>query len=281
MPTQSPLNLTTLLDEPIDFRFRSFPSSPPVVRIGDVGARKWSLFDGGFFFPVLALRASALEHNVETMAAYCRERGVSIAPHGKTTMAPQIFARQLAAGAWGITAASAQHARTYRAFGVPRILMANELARTDEARWFRAELEADPGFDFLVYADSPASVRTLSDAFAGSRRPARVLLELGTPGGRAGLRTDADAVALATEVAKSPGLELAGVAGFEGILGSDRSQSALDAVDAFCDRLVALTRSLDAAGLRGSSEWIVSAGGSAYPDRVVDRLVAPARVDPR
>jgi D-serine deaminase-like pyridoxal phosphate-dependent protein len=281
MPTQSPLNLAALLDEPIDFRFRSFPTSPKPIRIGDVGAQKWGLFDSGFFFPLLALRSSAMGHNVATMAAYCRERDVSLAPHGKTTMAPQIFARQLAAGAWGITAATAQHARTYRAFGVPRILMANELARADEARWVRAELESDPGFDFIGYVDSPASVRILSNVFAESHRPARVLLEVGTPGGRAGLRTDAEALALASEAASAPGVELAGVAGFEGILGSDRSRGAVEAVDAFCERLVGLTRDLDAAGLVGASEWIVSAGGSAYPDRVVEKLAALARADRR
>src|SRR5947209_7553859 len=133
MQTQSPLKLTALLDEPIDFRFRAFPSTPRRVRIGDVPAQKWRLFESGFFFPVLALRASALVHNTETMAEFCKARRASLAPHGKTTMAPQIFARQLLAGAWGITAATVQHARIYRAFGVPRILLANEIARADEA----------------------------------------------------------------------------------------------------------------------------------------------------
>ena len=54
---------------------------------------------------------SALEHNVSLMAAYCDEHGVSIAPHGKTTMAPQLWWRQLEAGAWGISAATAAQAR--------------------------------------------------------------------------------------------------------------------------------------------------------------------------
>src|SRR6266540_888859 len=103
MQTQSPLNLAALLDEPIDFRFRAFPSMPRAVRIGEVPAEKWRIFESGFFFPLLALRASALEHNVRTMAEFCEARRVSLAPHGKTTMAPQIFTRQLVAGAWGIT----------------------------------------------------------------------------------------------------------------------------------------------------------------------------------
>lgn len=50
-----------------------------------------------FLLPVLVLKESALDHNVELVARYCREHGVSLAPHGKTTMAPQLFKRQLGA----------------------------------------------------------------------------------------------------------------------------------------------------------------------------------------
>jgi D-serine deaminase-like pyridoxal phosphate-dependent protein len=276
-----------------------------------VPAQKWTLFDSGFFFPVMALKNAAIEHNVRTMAKFCVDRGALLAPHGKTTMAPQLFQRQLSAGAWGITAATVEHARVYRAFGVPRILLANELVGTDEARWALAEL-ADPLFDFLCYVDSSAGVRVLSDVFAVAPRKMRVLVELGTPGGRAGCRTNADALALARDIAAAPGLELSGVAGFEGILGASRAPGALEAVDAFCDRLAELAQELLEAmprsneteesdpgkspttlgsprrpwevpdGGRGTGdEFIVSAGGSAYPDRVVERLGSLARRDPR
>ena len=66
------------------------------------------------------MRDSALRQNTEEMARYCAAAGVDLAPHGKTTMAPQLFARQLAAGAWAMTAATAGDLRAYRAFGVPR-----------------------------------------------------------------------------------------------------------------------------------------------------------------
>ncbi len=82
--------------------------------------------------PVCVLRAEALTHNLATMAGWCRDRGVELAPHGKTHMAPQLFARQLDAGACGITAATLSHVRTYRAFGVRDVVLANELV--DERR---------------------------------------------------------------------------------------------------------------------------------------------------
>jgi D-serine deaminase-like pyridoxal phosphate-dependent protein len=214
------------------------------------------------------------------MARYCSARGVSLAPHGKTTMAPQLFARQLAAGAWGMTAASVEHARIYRAFGVSRILLANELVRTDEARWVLGEMAADPTFDLLCYVDSQSGARILSDVFANASRPLRVLIELGSPGGRTGCRTNADALAVGRAVAASPGLLLAGTAGFEGILGADRTAGSLEAVDAFCDRLAEVGEALLGSRGKAGSEFVISAGGSAFPDRVVERLLPFAKAHP-
>jgi D-serine deaminase-like pyridoxal phosphate-dependent protein len=276
----SPLNLDSLLREPLDWRFRSFPATSAPIRIGDVPAQKWRLFDSGFFFPALVLKEKALSHNLEAMARFCAERSVLLAPHGKTTMAPQLFDRQLAAGAWAITAASAEHARVYRAFRVPRILFANELVRPDEAHWFASELAADPAFDLLCYVDSAAGARVLSDVFRTVPRKLGILVELGTPGGRSGCRTNADALALAREVAGLPGLEIAGVSLFEGILGADRAPETLRAVDTFCDRLADVANKLLASGLTGRSGVVVSAGGSAFPDRVVERLGALAKTEP-
>ncbi|MGC1239798.1 MAG: hypothetical protein WA860_13525 [Acidimicrobiales bacterium] len=52
------------------------------------------------------LRESALTNNVAEMAEYCAGRGVLLAPHAKTSMAPQLMRRQIAADAWGLCAAT-------------------------------------------------------------------------------------------------------------------------------------------------------------------------------
>ena len=57
--------------------------------------------------PVMVLLRDPLADNIAAMAAWCAERGLLLAPHGKSTMAPQIFERQLAAGAWALTCADA------------------------------------------------------------------------------------------------------------------------------------------------------------------------------
>ena len=109
-----------------------------------------------FTWPVMVARRSAIEANIATMAAYCARHGVELAPHGKTTMAPSLFAAQLAAGAWGITVATANQALAARRFGVPRVLLANEVLDPAVLRWAAAEVAA--GWEFLCYVDSLAGV---------------------------------------------------------------------------------------------------------------------------
>ncbi|WP_460366088.1 alanine racemase, partial [Actinocorallia lasiicapitis] len=157
-------------------------------------AARHSLFDGPFTWPVLVLRRSALEQNIETVAAYLRARGFRHAPHAKTTLAPLIMEEQLMAGAWGFTAATAHQALLYRRFGIRRIILANQVLDGRALRALAAELDTDPEFELLIYADSPAGVAALSDA-AGAR-PFQVLAELGFPGGRTGCRTGAELVEL-------------------------------------------------------------------------------------
>src|SRR5215469_16225606 len=131
--------------------------------------------------PLLVLRESALAHNAEAMAGWCASTGVLLAPHGKTTITPQLYARQLPAGAWGITAATISQVQVYRSFGVSRILIANELTDRAGIAWLAAELTADPDWECFAYVDSVAGVRLLDDALtaSGAGRPLAVLVELG------------------------------------------------------------------------------------------------------
>jgi D-serine deaminase-like pyridoxal phosphate-dependent protein len=266
--------LRALLDEPIDWRYKAFPPEDGVT-MGTVGRMGWNLLRGDLPLPALVLKESALVHNIALMARWCEERRILHAPHGKTTMAPQLFNRQLDAGAWGITAATASQARVYRAFGVERVLLANELVEPAALRWLAEELAAAPEFDFYCLVDSLQQVEAMADALSGSERPVQVLLEVGFEGGRTGCRTAPEAADVAAAVARFPGMELVGTEGYEGTIAADRSDTSLAAVDAFLRRLRETTVELERAGaFAGRERVIVSAGGSAYFDRVVDVLGA-------
>ena len=272
--------IAELRERPIPGTEKGFgvPLPGAAVSAASLGASRPSLFGPGFTMPVLVLREPAVANNIGAMAAYCAAAGVKLAPHGNTTMAPQLCARQLAAGSWGITAATVAELQVYRAFGVPRALLANELTDPAGAAWLAGELAADPGFDCYVYADSLAGVRLLDEAVrrASPARPLPVLVELGYPGGRTGCRDLAGAEAVARAVAQAGSLRLAGVAGYEGGIGHDRSPESIGKIAAYCRGLRSLAERLAATGY-APDELILSAGGSAFFDIVVRELTrAPA-----
>lgn len=233
------------------------------------------LLGGGFSSPLLALDRTAFETNLAAMARWCAEHGVSLAPHGKTTMAPALWARQLDAGAWGITVANIAQARVARAFGVATVVIANELVDAAGLGWIAAEMAADPHCRFLFWVDSVAGVHQADAALraAGASRPVDVLVEIGTSPGRGGCRDADTGEQVARAVAECSALRLTGVSAFEGVIGAETVAGAVAGVDLMLGRMHDLVLRLAKAGLfAGSDEVVVSAGGSAYFDRVVEVL---------
>ncbi|MDP9247815.1 MAG: alanine racemase, partial [Candidatus Dormibacteraeota bacterium] len=270
------MNLEPVLEELVDWRYKSFPAGPPIP-IRAVAGQGWNVLDGEFMFPVMVLKEAALHHNIEAMAGFCRRHGVLLAPHGKTAMAPQLFQMQRDAGAWAVTAATTSQVRVWRAVGVDRVLLANELVEPAAIRWIAEEMRRDPAFDFHCLVDSVAGVRWLESGLdaAGLERPLHVLLELGFAGGRTGCRTPEQALEVARAVAGSSCLALSGMEIFEGVIHADGLPATLSAVDRFLGGMRTIVEDLDSAGLFGRvPEVIVSAGGSAFLDRVVADLGA-------
>ncbi|MCX5145746.1 alanine racemase [Streptomyces sp. NBC_00320] len=260
-----------LADEPVDHRFKGLPPDAERAKltVGRLAAEKRDLYTGGFTTPVLTLDADALEHNLTALGTYAARHGLAFAPHGKTCMAPQLFQRQLEHGAWGITAAVPHQARVYRAFGIQRIFLANELVDPAALQWVAAELAADPGFRFVCYVDSVRGVQLMDRALQGQDQVVDVVVELGAgEGARTGARTDEDCRAVADAVAGAATLRLVGIAGYEAeVPGADP-----DSVHAYLSRLTALAVEFDRAGRFAPDleEIVVSAGGSAWFDAVAD-----------
>ncbi|MFE6256849.1 alanine racemase [Agromyces sp. NPDC057865] len=225
-----------------------------------------------FWTPLTVLDAAALTRNAATIQAWATARGMELMPHGKTTMAPALWWLQLDAGATGLTLATPGQVRTARSFGVASIMLANALVAPRALAFIAAEL-ADPDFTFRSWVDSIATVEAMERGLAATdaelTRPIDVLVELGAHGGRTGARTLDDAEAIARRVAESPVLRLAGVAGYEGSLGHDRTGHALVAVRDYLSDLLELHDTVrDIAG--EAEPLIVTAGGSAYLDLVAD-----------
>jgi D-serine deaminase-like pyridoxal phosphate-dependent protein len=258
------VNLAVPLER-IDWRTKGLFWPGPAVTFEEFTAARHSLFGGAFTWPVLVADGAAVARNIETLARFCARHGMEFAPHGKTTMAPSLFAAQMRAGATAITVATANQLLACRALGVPRVLLANELLDPAALRWLAGEVER--GFDALCYVDSTAGVRVMADAVASvpGDRPLRVLAELGYPGGRTGCRNVEELADVARAVAREPRLALAGVAAYEGGLPDVTAAGRyLDDVRAAAVRLAELDLLPD--------EVVVTAGGSKYFDLVADRL---------
>jgi D-serine dehydratase len=265
------------LDEQVDWRHKSFPAGPPTA-IRAIRARGWNVLGGEFMLPVMVLKESALRHNSQLMASYCTRHDIVLAPHGKTSMSPQLLKMQLDDGAWAVTAATMSQVRVWRAFGVDRVILANELVEPASVRWVAGEMERDLLFDFYCLVDSVAGVRLLESALGdtGLDRRFQVLLEVGPVGGRTGCRTHEQAFEVAQAVAASHRLALAGVEAFEGVIDAGSLAGTLGAVDRFLHDMRALVAELDGAGLFAHVPVVmVTAGGSAFPDRVVAGLSGP------
>ncbi|MEU5277339.1 amino acid deaminase [Streptomyces asoensis] len=268
MGTEASEALAGLAGERVDHRFKGLPPDADGLTVGELAAQRRNLFTDGFTTPVLALSAERLEHNLALMETYATRHGLAFAPHGKTSMAPQLFRRQTDRGAWGITLAVPHQVRVARAFGVRRIFLANELVDPAALRWTAAQLDADPGFRFVCYVDSVRGVELMDAALRGAGRPLDVVVELAAgEGARTGVRTEAECAAVADAVAAAPTLRLVGVAGYEG----EVPRADPERVRAWLRRLVGLAVDLDKAErFADTEEIVVSAGGSAWFDAVAD-----------
>jgi D-serine dehydratase len=264
----------------LDHRCKGMPGGTAPFPLSRIGEKQWNVLREDLGLPIALLKESALAHNGAWMRRFLERSGASIAPHGKTTMSPQLFARQLADGAWAITVATAQQLQVARDFGVRRIVLANQLVGRQAIRYVLAELRRDPGFDFYCLADSQRNVAALAAAARnhGAGPPIQVLLEGGYPGGRTGCRDLESALALARAIKSAePYLALRGVEGFEGLVTGPAAQKEAD-VARFLDFLVEIAVRTAAEDLFARGPLILSAGGSAFYDMVVARL-QDAQVD--
>jgi len=229
--------------------------------------------------PLLVLKQSAVAHNIALLQRYCDERNVLLAPHGKTTMSPDLFRWQIEAGAWGITVATVQQALVCRAFGVQRVVLANQMVGAPNLGLLAEQLNADPQFELYLWVDSAEGVAELATAHRrrAMTRPWRVLLEVGWHGGRTGVQSKEAVAAVMDAIASCDGtVQLVGVSTFEGLLEVPRLKAALageresaleDEVVPFLEHVADLAATLHADGLL-PDDYLLSGGGSASFDKV-------------
>ncbi|SDV46568.1 amino acid deaminase [Chitinasiproducens palmae] len=251
---------------PLDLETKGIGAAPAGMAIDAVGQLGWSVLAEDVSLPVAVLRDARIEHNLQWMQTFIERYGVSLAPHGKTTMSPALFRRQIEHGAWGITLATAPQVNAAYRHGVRRVLMANQLVGRGNMAII-ADLQRDDTFSFCCCVDSADNVDALGRFFAERGQRLRVLLEYGVAGGRTGVRDEAQELAVREEIARWPqSLSLVGVEVYEGVLKEEA------AIRTFLRKVVARTTTIAAAGEFAEPRVLLSGAGSAWFDVVAEEF---------
>lgn len=266
------LQLDLLHDQPLDPLTKGLPFDAPRLTVGEVGSQGWNVLNGDMPLPLAVIRRDVIRRNSAWMGAFTAANDLVIAPHGKTTMSPQLFDLQIENGAWGITVATVQQLAVCVRFGVKRVLIANQpIGQGALDACFRALQDED--FELYCLADGLDGVTMLAAAAQRNPpppgNPLRVLVEVGFMGGRTGARSREEALRVARAALAAEGLALGGFECFEGLLPTPT------AADGLIDDVAALAQSALAEGLfQPNQPVVVSAGGSAFFDRVGERFNA-------
>ncbi|MDB5539145.1 MAG: amino acid aldolase [Devosia sp.] len=264
------LDLAALDRQGLDPSTKGLPFDAPPLTVGDVGVQGWNVLAGDLPLPLAVIREDVVRANSAWMSAFTAANDLVIAPHGKTTMSPQLFDLQVADGAWAVTVATVQQLGVCVRFGVKRVLIANQpVGEQAIDACFRALRQE--GFELYCLADGLPGLALLAEGAKRNSPPAgnplRVLVEIGFLGGRTGARTREQAMEVARAVTETPGLVLGGFECFEGLLPTP------EAADGLIDDVAALTETALGEDLFPADQPVVlSAGGSAFFDRVGKRF---------
>ena len=216
--------------------------------------------------PALIFDAVVVRRNIQRMADYGAQSGLSIRPHYKTHKSRLVGELQLAAGAIGVTAAKVGEAETlsrpgddlllaYPPIGIAR---ATRLARLAGDRVVRAAV------------DTIAAVEEVSAAACSADVTIGVMVDIDVGMGRTGVQSAKDSFALAAAIERSPGLRLDGIMIYPGHVwaAGDKQHGALRAI------AEKIEESLHLWQRHGLQATIVSGGSTptAYQSHLIPQL---------
>lgn len=268
------MTLQDLLDPVLDASWKGYPHQAAPLRRSAIAAQGWNVLRGDMPLPLAVIRRDALAGNLQWMQGFAADHGVGLAPHGKTTMSPQLFRRQLDAGAWGLTFATVTQLRAGIAAGVRRCIIANQVFRAVDLQGLALLRQANAGLEVAFLCDSVSQLEAIETWHRANAAtpPFDVLLEIGVAGGRTGCRTHEEALALARRLRASAAVRLVGIECYEGLGATGQTAHDTDYAQSLMQRVQAIAAACDADQLFEGDEILLTAGGSAIFDLVADQL---------
>ena len=258
----------------INHSFKGFPGHHTPVDIAEIGLQKWHVLKGDLPFPLAVIKETALHHNLMWMKDFCEKRHLDIAPHGKTSMSPELYARQLEAGAWGISFANVFQANLGIRHGIQRVIIANQVYQQADLEALSVLLATFPDVRVYFLVDSAEQIDAIQKWRSSSQFniPFTVLIELGIDGKRTGCREHSHAMALARKIKATSGLLLCGIECYEGALATCNHEHDQASVAALMSRVQQLAVACEKENLFENDEILLTAGGSAIFDLVAQHL---------
>jgi len=210
--------------------------------------------------PALLIDLDAFDRNIARLAHALVGTKVRPRPHSKSHKCPVIALRQIAAGAVGVCCQKVGEAEAMVYGGVSNVLVSNEIVGASKiARLAALAKQAT----VAVCADHPANVTDLNEAALAFRVRLPVLIEINVGGDRCGVEPGEPALALARQIAASPGLRFGGLQCYLGaaqhVREFDRRKEMIDAGVEKTRRTVELL-----AGHGLACELVTGAGTGSY-----------------
>lgn len=228
----------------------------------------WNVLAEDISFPAAVINQKLLVNNAQWMQTFSQRSKVKLAPHGKTTMSPELFNLQLQHGSWGISLATIPQVVTAYKSGIKHIILANQLIGR---RHFEiiAELLSVGDLEFYCFVDSIENAKSLGQYFSDKNIKLNVLLEIGVVGGRCGWRDNDKIMQLCDVISQYQGLQIRGVSFYEGVI---HGENATNEIIKFVKNIKKLCQSLHSHGVFSSGEVIITGAGSAWYDLVAEHL---------
>ena len=234
----------------------------------DLNNKGWDLLAEEVSFPIAVIKEKQLLNNAKWMQEFSDRASVKLAPHGKTSMAPELFKMQLEQGCWGMSLATVpQVVNTYE-HGVNRIILANQLVGTYHMKLI-ADLLLTTDIEFYCFVDSIENIHALGKYFSGLNVSLNILIEIGVLQGRCGWRDTQNIDPLLDAIEQYPHLHLCGISFYEGVIhGNDAAEKIVTFINSICT----MVGRLYSENRFDIKDIIVTGAGSAWYDIVSREL---------
>ena len=171
--------------------------------------------------PAVLIDIDRVDANLKRAQAHADKEGYALRPHIKTHKLPRFAQRQVELGAVGITVQKLGEAEVMADAGLADIFLPYNILGERKLARLKALNER---LTLAVTADSPDTVVGYAATFTDGK-PLTVLVECDSGGGRCGVQTQAQALALARQILLAPGLRFGGLMTYPPLHGVEKSNA--------------------------------------------------------